>query len=289
MKKLKNWMFSLLLCLPLSMSAQLEVGALVGASNYLGDLAPSGLWTSLGQMHFAGGAFARYNIGKWVSIRGGINYAKISADDSRGSSSYKDYRNLSFKSNIIEFGLAGEINILGYRPYNLEKTFSPYVFVGIAGYKFNPKTNYQGDWIKLQPLGTEGQGMEGRPDKYKTFQFSVPFGAGVKYAINDLWNVGFELGFRKTFTDYLDDVSTTYVDLTALASSNGELAAELSWRGDEINPDENPPSNGTGRGDPTDNDWYIISGVFISYNFTDNGLVGSRGRLRGGRKGCPSF
>ncbi len=289
---MKNWIFSLLLCIPLSLSAQLEVGGTVGVSNYLGDLAPSGLWTSLGEMNFSAGVFARYNIGKWVSLKGGINYGKISASDfNSNNSDFRQSRNLSFRSNIFEFGFTGEFNILGYAPYNLEKTFSPYVFVGIAGYKFNPQTEYNAEWVNLQPLGTEGQGMEGRPEKYKLLQMSIPFGGGVKYAINDKWNLGFEIGFRRTNTDYLDDVSTIFVNYEDLASANGELAAILSWRGGEIEGAgyTRPESETVGRGNPNNLDWYVISGIFLSYNFTDNGLVGSRGRSRGKKKGCPSF
>ncbi len=286
---MKKLIFTLLVAIPISLSAQLEAGVQVGVSNYLGDLAPSGLWTSLGETNFSAGAFARYNVGKWVSIKGALNYGKISADDSDGSpSEFKRNRNLSFRSNIFEFALTGEFNILGYQPYNLERVFSPYVFGGIAVYKFNPQTQFEGEWFDLQPLGTEGQGIDGRPAPYKTLQVSIPFGGGLKYAINDKWNLGVELGFRKTFTDYLDDVSTSYVDLATLAANNGELAAELSWRGDEVNPDATPPNDGQGRGDSNDLDWYLISGITVSYNFTDNGLVGARGRSRG-RKGCPTF
>ncbi len=280
----------MLLSIPLTMNAQMEVGATVGASNYMGDLAPSGLWTSLGQMHFSAGVFARYNIGKWVSAKGYFNYGKVSADDTTGNASNsREERNLSFRSNIFEFGLNAEFNILGYQPYNLERTFSPYVFLGVAGFKFNPQADYDGGWVNLQPLGTEGQGMAGNPAKYKTFQLSIPIGLGLKYAINDKWNLGLEIGFRKTFTDYLDDVSGNYPDLAALASANGELAAELSWRGDEVSDEITAPIAGDKRGNSSDLDWYIMSGIFISYNFTDNGLVGSRNRLRGRKKGCPSF
>ncbi len=286
---MKAWFLSLFLLFPFFSQAQLELGGTVGASNYLGDLAPSGLWTSLGEMNFSAGVFARYNVGKWFSARGSFNYAKISADDGNAKNNdFKNYRNLNFRSNIFEFALTGEFNILGYAPYNLERTFSPYVFAGIAGYKFNPQGNLEGTWHSLQPLGTEGQGMTDRPAKYKTFQMSIPIGAGVKYAINDLWNIGAEIGFRKTFTDYLDDVSTIFINPTELAAANGELAGEISWGGDLLNPDVQPPATGAGRGDATDKDWYIISGIFLSYNFTDNGLVGSRGRSRG-KKGCPTF
>ncbi|MGK0387539.1 MAG: opacity protein-like surface antigen [Maribacter sp.] len=283
---MKKLFYIFLLILPYSLSAQIEAGVQVGVSNYLGDLAPSSLWTSLGETNFSAGVFARYNTGKWISIKAGFNYAKISAADSNGSPTvFKEKRNLSFRSNIYEIAVTGEFNILGYQPYNLERVFSPYIFVGIAGYKFNPQTQYEGGWVKLQPLGTEGQGMDGKPAAYKTVQISIPFGAGLKYAINDKWNLGLEIGFRKTFTDYLDDVSGTYVDLAALAAANGDLAAELSWRGDEISVDAIPPEDGTGRGNIKNKDWYLISVISVSYNFSDNGLVGGRGRLKR-KKGC---
>lgn len=283
---MKKLLYILMLSFPISLFAQLEAGVQVGVSNYMGDVAPSGLWTNLGEMNFSAGAFARYNMGKWVSVKGGFNYAKISAADSHGApNESRRERNLSFRSNIFEFGLTGEFNIMGYQPYNLERVFSPYIFAGVAVYKFNPQTDYEGSWIDLQPLGTEGQGMDGEPAPYKTLGLSIPFGGGLKYAINDKWNLGLEIGFRKTFTDYLDDVSSDYTDLAALAAANGELAAELSWRGDELNPDAIPPNAGAGRGDDSNLDWYLISGITVSYNFTDNGLVGSRGRSKR-KRGC---
>ncbi len=291
---MKRFLFISIVCLvsfvPLR-SQHLEVGATVGASNYLGDLAPSGLWTSLGEMNFSGGAFVRYNAIEWVTIRAGLNYAKVSASDAKANSSTgssRTLRNLSFRSNVYEFHLTGEINIMGYQPYNLYKPFSPYVFGGIAVFKFNPQTLYEGSWYNLQPLGTEGQGLPDNAGKYKLTEFSIPFGAGVKYAINDTWNIGLEIGMRKLFTDYLDDVSTSYPDLASLEAVNGPIAAELSWRGDEVDADATPPNAGTGRGDVTDKDWYTISGITVSYNFLDNGLVGSR-RRSGRKSGCPSF
>lgn len=283
---MKKLLYILMLSFPISLSAQIEAGVQVGISTYFGDIAPSGLWTSLGEVNFSAGAFARYNVGKWVSVKGGFNYAKISSADSDGSpTESRRVRNLNFRSNIFEFALTGEFNIMGYQPYNLERVFSPYIFAGVAAYKFKPQADYQGGWVDLQPLGTEGQGMDGEPEPYKTLQVSIPFGLGFKYAINDKWNLGIELGFRKTFTDYLDDVSTDYTDLVALAAFNGEIAADLAWRGDEINPDATPPVVGYSRGASDKLDWYLISGITISYNFSDNGLVGSRGRSKR-KKGC---
>lgn len=254
-----------------------ELGATVGGSNYLGDLTPSGLWTSLGETHISAGAFARYNILGWAAVRGGVNYGSIAATDSKAAfGSERIYRNLSFRSNIFEVALTAEFNILRYEAYNLRRPFSPYIFGGIAVFSFNPKTEYNGEWYELQPLGTEGQGLTGYPDKYSLTQFAIPIGFGIKFTRNDQWNFGFELGMRKTFTDYLDDVSRYYPDLGELTHVNGALAAELSWRTDEIMPDADPPIKGSGRGDLTDLDWYIFTGFFYSYNFFGNHYLETR-------------
>ena len=254
-----------------------ELGATVGASNYLGDLTPSGLWTSLGDTHVSAGAFVRYNILGWAAIRGGVNYGKISATDANAAfGSQRLYRNLSFRSNVFEIALTTEFNILRYEAYNLRRPFSPYIFAGIAIYKFNPQTKFNGKWYDLQPLGTEGQGLNGYQEKYALTQLSIPLGFGIKFTKNDKWNFGFEFGMRKTFTDYLDDVSRYYPDLTELAHVNGDIAAELSWRTDELMPDADPPQIGSGRGDLNDLDWYIFTGFFFSYNFFGNHYLETR-------------
>ncbi|MFK7807767.1 MAG: DUF6089 family protein, partial [Saprospiraceae bacterium] len=192
--------------------------------------------------------------------------------DSRSNDAAQQIRNLSFKSNVTEVALTGEFNILGYQPYGLYKPFSPYVFAGIAGFKFNPKTEYQEETVELSSLETEGE-------SYGTFQFAIPVGLGVKYAINDTWNIGLEAGVRYTFTDYMDDVSTVYVSESELS---GELAVALANR----STGENAPQVGDPRGNPDNNDLYFMVGLTISYNFLDNGLVGFRNRFRGSRNGC---
>ncbi len=254
-----------------------ELGATVGGSNYLGDLTPSGLWTSIGETHLSTGAFVRYNIQGWAAVRGSVNYGNIAATDAKAAfGSERIYRNLSFRSNIYEIALTAEFNILRYEAYNLRRPFSPYIFGGIAVYKFNPQAKYNGKWYDLQPLGTEGQGLDGNPEKYSLTQVSIPLGFGVKFTKNDQWNFGFEFGMRKTFTDYLDDVSRNYPDLGELAHVNGNIAAELSWRTDEIMTDADPPSKGNARGDLTDLDWYIFTGLFYSYNFFGNHYIETR-------------
>lgn len=284
---MKCLLLFLTLALSGSLSAQhFELGILAGGSTYDGDLMPTKIQPLVEEMHFAGGAFLRYNINDYFTARLGVNYAKISGDDMH--SEVVSDRNLNFQSNILELGLQGEFNILGYQAYALQSVFSPYIFGGISVFKFNPKTEYEGQLVELQPLGTEGQGLETYPDRdfYKLTEYAIPMGVGVKFALNDAINIGVELGARMLFTDYIDDVSKTYVDKEELRIARGDLAAELSDRRTNL-PDGTELTMG-GRGNASARDWYYITGVTLSYNFLDNGLSGSR--KRGGRgQDCYSF
>ena len=265
-----------------SFSQYLELGVTAGIATYEGDLSPNKNRVSLGIINPMGGIFARYNLNKFLTMRFGATYGLIAGNDDR--SDPPRGRNLSFRSRIIEGSFIGEFNILGYDPYNLRRPWSPYIFAGVAFFNFSPKTKYNDKWVALQPLGTEGQGLSAYPErkKYKLTQFSIPVGGGIKYALNDTWNVGIEGGVRKTFTDYLDDVSTTYVS-EALLIENNELSAILANRSGQ------PVVEGTSRGNAENGDWYIFMGLTVSRNFIDNGLVGSRKRFRRKKEGCPTF
>lgn len=267
-----------------SFSQHFELGGTVGISTYSGDLSPNNSRFVVGEINPMAGVFARYNFNDFITLRFGGTYGIISADDSKSNNEIKQVRNLSFRSQIIEGSLIAEFNILGYQPYNLSRPWSPYIFGGISFFNFNPKAKYDGKWHKLQPLGTEGQGLSAYPErqKYRLSEISIPMGLGVKYALNDTWNVGIEVGIRKTFSDYLDDVSTTYVE-QALLQENSELSAILADRS------EVPKEAGAGRGNSKFDDWYTFTGITISRNFLDNGLVGSRKRSRRGKEGCPTF
>lgn len=275
--------------LPIVASAQhLEAGILLGGANYIGDLSNNSSNLYLKETKFAAGAFVRQNFNDLFAVKLGFNWARISGQDANvRNDAFIHDRNLSFRSSLLEFSLVGDWNILGYQPYALSRPFSPYIFAGIAGTKFNPKARYQGNWEELQPLGTEGQGMEGFDEPYKRFAFAIPFGIGVKYALTDRINLGLELGARPTFTDYLDDVSGDYVSYPELLAGNGQLAANLGNRTGELTENGEPVivETGTQRGDNAKKDWYFIAGITVSYNFLDNGLMG--GRKRGKRKaGC---
>lgn len=291
--KIKNLIF--ILFFPLYFQAQyLELGGSLGAANYLGDLAPSGLKTSIGQTNWAQGIFVRYNFNDFLGLRFDLTQGVISASDKFSKEGdFRRIRNLSFRSKIYEAAILGEINLIGFQPKGNRKPFSPYIFGGIALFKFNPQAKLNNQWYDLQPLGTEGQGLPEHPEKYALTQFSIPLGAGLKIAMNKNFTIAFECGTRKTYTDYLDDVSSSYPDLENLAITNGELAAQLSWRYDELDVNAVPPSIGNGRGDPDDLDWYIFSKMTISYNFIEGKKKSRKGEKKRKRKRnsikCPAF
>ena len=266
-----------------------EIGASVGGANYSGELAANSSTIFLKETNIAAGAFIRYNIHPFFHLRLHANYATIGGTDANSDIASINNRNLNFRSNIYELGLIGEFNILRYDPVNANANFSPYLFGGIARYQFNPQASLDRQYYDLQPLGTEGQNLAEYPDRqpYELQQWAIPFGVGVKYALSENINIGFEIGIRKLFTDYLDDVSLTYPDGRLLAE-NGDnaIAAALSDR--RLIPSTNNTTV-TARGDNNVTDWYFISSFTISYNFSDNGLIGGRNLNRRGKSGCVSF
>ena len=265
-------------------NAQFELGIMGGVATYTGDLSKQNTWFSTGDWNAGFGAFGRYTFHPLVAARVGFTYGTLSASDAKGLDGRRIARNLSFQSKLYELSAIAEFNILGYQPYNLVRPWSPYIFAGVAGFVFNPQAELDGVLYDLQPLGTEGQGLPGFENQYKLTQFAIPIGGGIKFAINDQWNLGLEFGGRKLFTDYIDDISGLYAGDELLLSSRGEIAAALANRSGETKIGGEP----RGSGGEAHNDWYFTGMVMISYNFTDNGLVGSRTRRRGGKKGCPT-
>jgi len=275
--------------LPLVLQAQhFELGGLLGVSNYQGDLSNNSSALYLKETHLAAGAFGAYNMNDWLALKLAFSYASISGKDANSNNEAVRRRNLSFRSPIYELGLTLEFNLPGFDPYNLNKPFSAYLFAGVGYSWFKPKALYGGSWVDLQPLGTEGQGLPGYPNPYRLSTLVIPMGVGVKYALTDKLSFGFEVGARRAFTDYLDDVSGEYVDLAELAAGNSELSALLSNRtGEYLGSEPVPFPAGTARGDQSPADWYFIAGFRVSWHFLDNGLMGSRKRLRRHkRSGC---
>lgn len=267
----------------------LELGGMFGVSNYRGDLSNNSVSLYLRETHGSFGLFGSYHLSDVFAVRLSGQYALLSGRDANAPSEAIRERNLSFRSMLIEGALVGEVYIPGFDPYNLNKPLSPYLFAGFAGAYFNPQAEYADEWVALQPLGTEGQGMPGFEKPYNKVAFSIPFGLGVKFAVTDLLNVGLELGLRRSFSDYLDDVSGSYVSFETLLAGNGPLAAALGNRtGEYLGTEPVFVETGTPRGDQARGDWYYIMGITLSWNMMDNGLVGGRGRNTR-RQGCQTF
>ncbi len=265
----------------LSFSQNLHVDLFGGIATYQGDLQNKRF--SLEQSKPSVGLGLSYDLSSKFSIRSGFTYGVVEGDDKKNTSAKgNDARNLNFKTAISELHVGLEYNF-----FNIEGTsLTPYVFVGLAVFHFNPYTkDTAGNKVYLHPLSTEGEGLAAYPDRkeYKLTQLSIPFGGGLKFKLSESLCVGLELGIRKLFTDYLDDVSTTYVDKTILFNAKGAKAVELAYRGNEIAPGTSYPANNTQRGNPKRKDLYYFSGIRISKLLTANGGGGRKNN----KTGCP--
>ena len=187
-----------------------EYGFSVGSSQYFGDLNPNPRFNT---PNIAFGAFFRKQFGGYVALRVSANYAFLAYSDKYNTDNEFMYRrNLSFNTNIYEATIQGDFNFFKFVPGSWDHRFTPYLTFGIGAFNYNPYTYYQGQKVYLRPLGTEGQGSAAYPDRkeYSTMAVCFPFGVGVKYSLNRRMNIGAEVVYRFTTTDYIDDVSGTY-------------------------------------------------------------------------------
>ncbi|UXX80197.1 DUF6089 family protein [Reichenbachiella carrageenanivorans] len=303
------------------------MGLSVNVLNYYGDLSPSDkrLSTNYGESKFGFGITGSRMVYPGIFFRAGYNYGVIEGDDSAngdqgsGDASLRGryLRNLHFKNNIHELSVGFEADMIpnnggvrGRFPIN------PYIFFGAAVIAHSPKAiapetdqagnalEEAGQWVNLRDLGTEGQNIDSLGiDPYSKFAFVIPVGLGLKVKLHHNFDLNFEIGFRKTFTDYLDDVSNAYVDLDAFGDDN--LARAMSERGAEttsaltgadrgLNPTvgggdiamTGPYTHGSGyapgqensRGGSDYKDFYITTQIRLVYIFDKKGA--SRGKFR---------
>lgn len=264
--------FLIYLCLLMtsaSITAQnLEAGFFLGASNYQGDLQPTHFL--FGETKIAYGGFIKYPVLDYLSLRGSITKGTISGSDLNSNvNSGRRGRNLSFRSDILDFGVQAEFHLLTLI-YGEKKIISPYLMGGVNGFTFNPEAFYIDRFYALAPLGTEGQFLEeSGVSPYKRLQVSIPAGIGIELKISEYNSIGLEFGIRKTFTDYLDDVSGSFPDLTQLAELD-PLAATLSYRRlDNNGAPAEFPAVGSQRGNPDANDLYYFFGVNFGFNISN--------------------
>jgi hypothetical protein len=196
-------------------SQENEFGGWAGTSVYLGDLNPS---FSFKNARWATGLFYRYNLNNRMSVRAALNYGFLDAADSRIKRyPYLQARNLSFKSQIFEVAATYEINFFKYALIKQRdtKNWTPYVYMGVSVFYYNPYINFNGGKYNLESVGTEGQKTANILTKnrgYNQYSFAIPYGLGVKVALSQNWAINVEASSRITFTDYIDDVSGNYAE-----------------------------------------------------------------------------
>ncbi|MBK8089466.1 MAG: outer membrane beta-barrel protein [Chitinophagaceae bacterium] len=200
-------------------SQDFRINVFGGLANYSGDLQAKAI--TFQQARYALGAWVSYDLNPKIMLRGGLHYANVQASDVYQKNPRNLIRNLSFATNIWELQAAAEYHFLGMD----SRIFSPYVFGGVAVFRYNPYAfDAAGTKVFLKPLSTEGQGITGYPDRkpYNLIQVAVPFGLGVRMMVNDRIDIGAEFGYRKTFTDYMDDVSRSYIDPALLLAQRDQ-------------------------------------------------------------------
>lgn len=241
-------------------SGRNELGWTAGVSNYHGDLShglnPKGF-------NLSGGLYYKYNISSHFAYRMQASYLKVQGTDV-GNSSYA-MRNLNFQSKIWEFGNIFEFNFQPFGTNYGDEVWTPYFFTGLNAFVFDP-LSLENEDISLRDLRTEAQNR-----KYSKLQPSVPIGFGIRFMTipqkqRGVWIFGVEGSWRKTFTDYLDDVNDAYPDYKTMIDKQSITSAQYSHA--EVENGTAPYQQGTMRGDTHLKDWYYFVGFTLSYRFT---------------------
>jgi hypothetical protein len=242
-----------------------EYGVSFGGSQYFGDLNEENGFQFIRP---AFGAFARIHINPFIAIKGGFNVTRVGYEDRLSSNPYNQKRNLQFQSDIIEGVVQAEFNFFRFSTGETGNRWTPYLTGGIGAFYYNPFTEIDGKKYFLRPLGTEGQNA-GFGREYKKLAVCFPVGAGIKYWLRPGFNIGFEVANRLTTTDYMDDVSTTYVGASYFPNDPQvpNPAYLLQDRSIEIDPANPLGRPGKQRGNPSTKDQYLMFLVQLSFQF----------------------
>lgn len=280
------------------------LGISLNAMNYYGDIAPlpNRISTDLAFTRPAIGVSFTHRFGPFYQLTGGFTYGTLAASDAESAdpadenSAFRYVRNLSFRNRIKEISVVGQFDLFPNQGTYISRVrWTPFAFAGLAVFHHNPQAqDADGNWVDLEPLGTEGQyadlpttAVNHGIKPYNKIQIAVPFGIGARFRFNEVLDISGEFGFRYLFTDYIDDVSGNYVDLSLLS----EKAQRMSYRSDEVNPNASEkvgqivsnriPINGSVfptvvsgfgheqvgsyRGNSKDNDLYTMTTIRLTY------------------------
>ena len=290
-----------------------EIGLNIGPMIFLGDLGGNyGKGTAfLKDVNFpttkwSKGIYASVHPAEWLGLRIALNQGVLEGSDSLirtkgGAEEYRKTRNLNFRSNILEaYGVVEFYPTVFFEQYDgLQGKLRPYGVIGVGTVKFKPQGLYynaqgKSSWVDLHDLRLEGQGMEEYPDRkdYKLSTLEIPMGIGAKYYVKENFYIGLEVLHRKTFSDYIDDVSTTYIDANLfdkyLTPAQAKLARQLYYRENFVpsGPLSRLPVNDEQRGNSKQNDSYFSTSLKFGWRLNDNNSPESRAsrQLR-----CPTF
>jgi hypothetical protein len=291
--------------------SELSIG--VGGAHYFGDLNTYNISEHriIGELHrenmyVAMGANYRFYFSKFINPRISFFYTRLRGSDQHNeihkdfsAAWFRRYRNLSFRTDLLELMLSSEINFFGFEPGNKRKWISPFFTAGFGFIFFDPKApysskwmreqidnptganrdplNYKYDsWIRLQPLGTEGQGLPGYGEKYKLIQPVYSFGLGIKCNLSSSVTLSWQVNHHFTFTDYLDDVSTVYPNINDFYKyydyEKATLISNLSVRSKELDPAGSYSyitTTGQQRGGPKYKDSYLSSMLTVGFKLNN--------------------
>lgn len=242
-----------------------EFGITAGVAHYFGDLNNQ---AAINRPKLSMGIFFRRQFGNYIAARLSGHFAKLGYSDRYNSNEFQQRRNLSFNTNIFEIALQGDFNFFKFIPTDPYHAFTPYATLGVGIFSYNPYAFLNGQKYYLRTLNTEGQTFYKDRKAYGSMAFCFPIGFGVKYAISDRVNVSFEVTHRFTTTDYLDDVSTTYIGIDKFPDPTGgkNVAALLQDRSYETG---TPIGiEGRQRGFSKQKDQYATAEIGISINLT---------------------
>lgn len=250
-----------------------EIGITAGAAHYFGDLNTK---ARLNRPKLAVGAFFRKQFGNYTGLRVSAHFTQLGYSDIYNTDNeFQKRRNLSFNTNLFELAVQGDFNFFKFVPGDPYHNWTPYITLGVGVFSYDPYAFLDGKKVMLRPLGTEGQGDSAFPDRkpYNTMGFAFPFGVGVKYAINDRMNIGLEITHRFTNTDYIDDVSKTYVGIDrfpGIRQPDGTIAPSIAGLMQDRSYETGSPIGiaGRQRGYPKQRDQYVIAEVTFSMNLT---------------------
>ncbi len=254
----KNQFLLLFVCLFIGVGVRAqdtEIGFTLGTMYYLGEL---------NQQHFnskkpALGMFVRKSFNKRIAWENHLVYGRVQAADSLQANEVFKNRNLNFRSDIVEVGTQLEINYFNFKMTSSKDFATPYLFFGFSAFYSNPQGYYNGDWYNLRDIGTEGQTLNGGK-KYKLINFAIPLGAGFRLSVGDRFGLTIFSGFRKTFSDYIDDVAGSYADPSLFKPEQAVFVDRslVKQRADGTN-------KGLQRGNANTKDWYNFTGFSVSF------------------------